>query len=71
MSGGLYTVVALALAAYLIHCLIWPYKNCTRCAGTGRHRAPVLSGWRHCPTCKATGYRRRLGGRLWPHRRNR
>ena len=46
---------------YLAACRIWPFKNCPRCGGTGRHPSPSGRAYRHCRRCKGTGGRFRLG----------
>jgi hypothetical protein len=68
MSGGLLMLIVLAGVVYLVMCAVFPYKNCRRCGGSGRHRSAFFGGWRPCPTCNATGYRRRLLLRLIPRR---
>ncbi|MEQ4206299.1 hypothetical protein [Actinopolymorpha sp. B9G3] len=60
---GAWLVLALAAwgAGYLFLCWIWPFTNCRRCHGWGKRRAPIGRGFRHCPRCRGTGYRLRIG----------
>ncbi|WP_344841211.1 hypothetical protein [Kribbella ginsengisoli] len=60
-----------AVALYLLGCLIFPYTNCTKCAGSGKSRAPRGKAFRNCRRCKGTGRRTRIGSRLIDHHRNR
>ncbi|WP_343971580.1 hypothetical protein [Kribbella koreensis] len=60
-----------AIALYLLGCLIFPYSNCTKCAGSGKSRAPRGKAFRNCRRCKGTGRRTRVGSRLIDARRNR
>ncbi len=57
-------LLLLTAGGYLLTCRIWPYGNCRRCHGTGKSYALIGPGFRHCPRCKATGYRLRIGRRL-------
>lgn len=51
---------------YIGTCVIWPFKACRRCHGTGRlHSALLLGAYRLCPHCEATGLRLRIGRRVW------
>lgn len=51
---------------YIGTCVIWPFKACWRCHGTGRLHSPLLLGaYRLCPHCDATGLRLRIGRRVW------
>jgi hypothetical protein len=51
---------------YIGTCVIWPFRACRRCQGTGRLRSPLLLGaFRLCPRCNATGRRLRVGRRVW------
>ncbi|GAA3576929.1 hypothetical protein [Kribbella ginsengisoli] len=60
-----------AVALYLLGCLVFPYSNCTKCAGSGKSRAPRGKAFRDCRRCKGTGRRTRIGSRLINHHRNR
>lgn len=46
---------------YLAACAVWPFRNCPRCGGTGRHASPSGRAYRHCRRCKGSGGRFRLG----------
>ncbi|TWD80390.1 hypothetical protein FB561_1465 [Kribbella amoyensis] len=60
-----------AVALYLLGCLIFPFANCTKCAGSGKSRAPRGKSFRNCRRCKGTGRRTRIGRRLIDAHRNR
>lgn len=69
-------LLAIATLSYIATCVIWPFKSCRRCYGTGRLRSPVVKAIRLCPNCNATGLRIRIGRRAWNafarlHRQNR
>jgi hypothetical protein len=57
--------LAIVTLGYLATCVIWPFKACRRCAGTGKLRSPVLRAIRLCPQCDASGLRLRFGRRVW------
>jgi hypothetical protein len=57
-------------AGYVAACAIWPFTNCRRCKGTGKHRSPRGKAWRRCRRCKGTGTRIRGGRRVWTWLRN-
>ncbi|WP_202866625.1 hypothetical protein [Kribbella voronezhensis] len=57
-----------AVALYLLGCWIFPFANCTKCAGSGKSRAPRGKAFRNCRRCKGTGRRRRVGTVLLDHR---
>jgi len=62
-------LLALAVTVgYVLLCAVWPFRPCSRCAGTGKRRGPV-GGIRRCPTCRATGLRIRAGRHLWNYLR--
>jgi hypothetical protein len=64
---AVYALLLLAglVAGYGLACAIWPFTNCARCHGLGRHRSPGKKHWRDCRKCHGTGARVRLGRRLW------
>ncbi|TDW88786.1 hypothetical protein EV647_5796 [Kribbella sp. VKM Ac-2566] len=66
----LITAGLVIVAFYLLACVIWPYANCTRCAGDGKSRSLSGKKFRNCPRCKGTGRRRRIGRRLLDRRNN-
>lgn len=53
----------LAALAYLATCLVWPYKNCRACRGTGRITALLGRAVRICPPCAGQGLELRPGRR--------
>lgn len=58
--------LAVLLATYILECLVWPYKRCRRCSGSGRrHEWWGIDAWRLCGRCDGTGRRPRIGRRLW------
>lgn len=61
-AGLLLTATALS-AAWLVSRLLWPYKPCRRCKGSGRN--PGSNDRRHgdCKRCKGTRRVRRFGAR--------
>lgn len=66
--------LAVALAAlwaicYVIACVIWPFKPCTRCSGYGKFPTPGGRSWRHCRHCQGTGAKLRAGRRIYNHLR--
>ncbi|MEP6697696.1 MAG: hypothetical protein ABJA34_12600 [Pseudonocardiales bacterium] len=62
-------LVGAILGIYLLSCLLWPYKSCPACKGTGRRRSPVGISWRKCPRCKGSGEVVRVGRRVLGRRR--
>lgn len=55
---------------YITACVIWPFRNCRKCDGAGRHRSPSGRAWRYCHRCKGTGARLRAGRRAWNYLRD-
>jgi hypothetical protein len=67
-STGSVLVFALALGAgYIAACVIWPFRACRRCGGSGRFLSPTGRAWRHCTRCAGTGAKLRLGRRIFNH----
>lgn len=74
--GPIFFLGLVVTLGYSSTCVIWPFKSCRHCHGTGRLRSPVVRAVRLCPTCEATGLRIRVGRHLWNqarriHRANR
>lgn len=58
-------VVVAAVAAYFVHCAIWPYRRCWACSGTGKVRTPLgVLSYRTC-RCGGDGQAIRWGARVW------
>lgn len=55
----------LITVGYALTCAAWPFKNCRRCHGSGRSRAPMGRAFRRCRRCKGDGARLRTGTALW------
>lgn len=62
-TGFLLLVAAGAAVYYVIHCVFWPFRACTKCRGAGR----FWSGraFRYCNKCNGRGAQLRIGRRLW------
>jgi hypothetical protein len=61
-TNTLVPLVALVITlGYLATCVVWPFKACRRCEGTGKLRSPIVRAIRLCPRCNATGLRLRIG----------
>jgi hypothetical protein len=57
-------------ALYLLVCVVFPFRACRRCHGTGTRPNPFLGGgYRQCRTCRGTGRRVRLGRRIYEYLR--
>ncbi|ADB32404.1 hypothetical protein Kfla_3344 [Kribbella flavida DSM 17836] len=54
-------IVTIALALYLLSCLIWPFGKCHRCKGAGKFKSPFGNAYRHCGRCDGSGLRVRIG----------
>lgn len=65
-SGAWLILAALAAAAYVIHCVIWPYRSCRYC-DAGRHRSSSGKAWRYCKRCGGKGAQLRTGRRVWTY----
>lgn len=67
MNASLFlaTTATTVTLGYIAACVIWPFKPCPRCTGSGRRRSPSGHAWRHCRRCKGTGTRLRTGRRLY------
>jgi hypothetical protein len=67
-STGSVLLFALVLGvAYLVACVIWPFRACRRCGGSGRFLSPTGRAWRHCNHCGGTGAKLRFGRRIYTH----
>lgn len=54
-------------AGYILARVIWPFRACRNCHGTGGHRSPTGRAWRPCRTCQGSGARLRTGRRIWTY----
>ena len=54
-------VLAVITLGYALTCVIWPFKACRRCDGTGKLRSPLIKAIRLCPRCNASGLKLRAG----------
>ncbi|CAM06185.1 hypothetical protein A8924_7386 [Saccharopolyspora erythraea NRRL 2338] len=75
-NTSLTLLLGMVTLCYSLVCVIWPFKDCRTCRGTGRLRSPFLRSYRLCPACEATGLRLRTGRKAVNalrrvHRRNR
>jgi hypothetical protein len=64
LYGWLILAAIVYALGYLLACWIWPFGNCRRCHGTGRHRSPSGRAFRHCRRCDGGGARLRAGRHL-------
>ncbi|MDR7300403.1 hypothetical protein JOF55_000584 [Haloactinomyces albus] len=80
MTPSLSPLATLVLATlvvtlgYLVTCVIWPFKPCRACSGTGKRQSPIVRAFRLCPRCTGSGRRIRAGRHaynLTAHRRRR
>lgn len=62
-------VPVLLTLSYAYACYARPFREHRRCKGTGRISYLFGRGWRFCPRCSGTGFRLRIGRRLWNHAR--
>ncbi|MEV0383400.1 hypothetical protein [Nonomuraea sp. NPDC050643] len=62
-------IPALLTLRYIYLCHAHPFREHTRCRGTGRIPYLFGRGWRFCPRCNGTGLRLRIGRRIWNHAR--
>ncbi|WP_112248091.1 hypothetical protein [Kribbella monticola] len=62
-------IVIVAVAFYLLTCLIWPFGKCRRCKGVGKFKSPFGKAYRHCGKCEGSGLRVRLGRHVINHMR--
>lgn len=46
---------------YFATCVLWPFKPCRACSGTGKRHARIVRAFRLCPRCRGTGRRIRIG----------
>ena len=68
---GVLVLLGLSLAVgYLALCWVRPFTGCRRCSGSGRRRARVGRGSRHCLPCDGTGYQLRPGRHVVNHLRS-
>ncbi|KAA5836061.1 hypothetical protein F1721_06900 [Saccharopolyspora hirsuta] len=57
--------ILLITVSYGLMCLIWPFKACRVCKGSGRITSRLGRGIRLCPPCEASGLRLRAGRKAW------
>jgi hypothetical protein len=55
---------------YAVACAAWPFGNCRKCGGAGRHRSLSGRAFRYCHHCHGTGARLRAGRRIWNYLRH-
>jgi hypothetical protein len=59
----LWAVLAAAVL-YVVECVVWPYRRCWPCRGTGRLYSPITRSWREC-RCGGDGQAIRWGRRVF------
>jgi hypothetical protein len=65
--AGVVLIVTIAVALYLLGCLIWPFGKCRRCKGAGKFKSPFGNAYRHCGRCDGSGLRIRIGRHVINH----
>ncbi|GAA3961944.1 hypothetical protein GCM10023085_50490 [Actinomadura viridis] len=64
-SFGAWLLLAVVFGgSYLVHCLIWPFRACSKCGGGGRFRSSSGRAWRYCDKCGGRAAEVRPGRRL-------
>lgn len=75
LLAPLATVALIVTFGYFVTCVIWPFKPCKTCHGTGKRHARIVTAFRLCTRCEGTGRRIRAGRHLYnrtaAHRRRR
>ena len=66
-TGTLFLIALIVGIAYLAACVIWPFRACRRCGGSGRFLSPTRRAWRHCTRCGGTGARLRAGRQIYKY----
>ena len=56
-------LTAAALSAWAVSVLIWPFRACTLCRGTGRNRGSSSRRFGTCRRCNGRGRIQRIGSR--------
>jgi hypothetical protein len=56
--------VVIAVGLYGVECMVWPYRRCWPCKGTGKLFSPVTRSWRDC-RCGGDGRAIRWGRRMF------
>ncbi|MWA01325.1 hypothetical protein F8568_013210 [Actinomadura sp. LD22] len=69
-AGSFVLLTLVAFVAYVVHCLVWPFRACRKCGGAGRFRSPSGRAWRYCDRCGGRAAQVRLGRRLWTYLAN-
>lgn len=64
-STALLILVLIVTLGYAASCVLWPFKACRSCQGTGKLRSSLLRTIRFCSACGGTGLRPRLGRKAW------
>ena len=53
MAASALILLPLAVTlGYVTACAVWPFANCRKCGGAGRHRSPSGRAWRYCHRCQ-------------------
>ncbi|WP_211223941.1 hypothetical protein [Pseudonocardia asaccharolytica] len=60
-----WVVAVVALGLYAIECVVWPYRRCHWCSGSGRWRSPITRSYRDCGRCGGDGQMVRWGRRAY------
>lgn len=65
-ASALILVLFFITFSYVSACVIWPFKSCRRCDGSGK-RPSLWGGKAHriCPRCDGSGRRLRTGRAAW------
>lgn len=64
-SAALLGLLLIVTFGYSLSCVLWPFKACRSCQGTGKLRSPFIRAIRLCSACGGTGLRPRLGLKAW------
>ena len=69
-ASALIPALLFVTICYIGACIVWPFRNCRRCGGAGRHASPSGRAFRYCHRCDGTGARLRTGRRIYNYLRD-
>jgi hypothetical protein len=69
-AGSLFLFALFVGACYVGACVIWPFRACRGCGGTGRLHSHSGRAWRPCKRCGGSGAKLRAGRRVYAHLRD-
>jgi hypothetical protein len=60
---GVFLVIVLVLAVWVVRAYFWPFGPCRRCQGSKTNRGSTKRRFGTCKRCRGSGFRQVLGSK--------